>query len=105
MLIMQGDGYALGITIKNNAGSLVTPEDVVDVAVKIGELRKTYQRGEVTWSETKGKWLFPLTQAETLSLRARSQKAQVSVRWNNGVVERKNLLGVRIGESIDKEEL
>ena len=40
--MMQGDSYNLGIRILNNAGNPVTPDDVIDVEITIGHLRKTY---------------------------------------------------------------
>lgn len=101
--MMQGDSYNLGIRILNNAGSTVTPDDVLDVEITIGHLRKTYSKAEVLYSD--GYWLFPLTQKETFGYWPSSVKAQVRVVWANGVTEGKPLYGVRIDESISKEEL
>ncbi len=41
--MMQGDGYNIGIRIRNNAGNAVTAEDVADVEICIGHLRKSYR--------------------------------------------------------------
>lgn len=101
--MMQGDSYSLGFTVLNNAGVAVTPEDVLDVEIAIGHLAKTYRRGEVTFSD--GKWFFPLSQAETFGYWPKATKAQIRVRWKNGVVEGKTIHGVRINESISKEVL
>lgn len=101
--MMQGDSYNLGINILNNAGQPVTPDDVRDVEITIGSLRKTYLNAQIIFRD--GVWLFPLSQAETLRYWPSSVKAQVRVAWANGVVEGKPLYGVRINESISKEEL
>lgn len=101
--MMQGDSYNLGINILNNAGSPVTPDDVRDVEITIGHLRKTYLNAEVTYSD--GVWMFPLSQKETFGYWPSSVKAQVRVVWANGVIEGKPLYGVRVNESISKEEL
>lgn len=101
--MMQGDSYSLGIRILNNAGSPVTPDDIKDVEITIGNLRKTYLNAQVTYYN--GVWLFPLSQKETLRYWPSSVKAQVRVVWANGVVEGKPLYGVRITESISKEVL
>ena len=101
--MMQGDSYSLGIRILNNAGNQVTPDDIKDVEITIGHLRKTYLNAEVTYQE--GMWLFPLSQQETFRYWPSSVKAQVRVVWANGVVEGKPLDGVRIQESISKEVL
>lgn len=101
--MMQGDSYNLGINILNNAGSPVTPDDVRDVEITIGHLRKTYLNDEVTYYD--GVWMFPLSQKESFGYWPSSVKAQVRVVWANGVIEGKPLYGVRVNESISKEEL
>lgn len=101
--MMQGDGYNLGIRILNNAGNPVTPDDVSDVEITIGYLRKTYRNKEVTFAE--GLWMFPVSQEETFQYPSAAVKAQVRVVWKNGIVEGKPLYGVRILESISKEVL
>ena len=101
--MMQGDSYSLGIRILNNAGNPVTPEDINDVEITIGQLRKTYLNEQVTFYE--GLWMFPLSQKETFDYWPTAVKAQVRVVWKNGVVEGKPVYGVRINESISKEVL
>ena len=101
--MMQGDSYSLGIRILNNAGNPVTPEDIKDVEITIGQLSKTYLNAQVTFYE--GMWLFPLSQKETFDYWPAAVKAQVRVVWANGVVEGKPIYGVRINESISKEVL
>ena len=101
--MMQGDSYNLGIRILNNAGNPVTPDDIKDVEITIGQLRKTYLNAQVIFDE--GLWLFPLSQKETFDYWPAAVKAQVRVVWANGIVEGKPIYGVRINESISKEVL
>lgn len=101
--MMQGDSYYLGISIRNNAGSPVTPDDVRDVEITIGHLRKTYMNAQLIFND--GLWMFPLSQGESFRYWPSAVKAQVRVFWANGVVEGKPLYGVRISESISKEVL
>jgi len=101
--MLQGDGCNLGIRILNNALSPVTPEDVTDVEITVGHLRKSYLGAQVRYHE--GVWMFPLSQQESFEYVAGAIPAQVRVKWTNGVVEGKPLYGVRIGESISKEVL
>ena len=89
--------------ILNNAGNPVTPDDILDVEICIGRLRKTYRNAEVTYEN--GFWLFPLSQGESFSLLPGVQNAQVRVVWANGVVEGKRLYGVYVEESLRKEVL
>lgn len=101
--MMQGDSYSIGFTVLNNAGSAVTPVDVIDVEIAIGHLTKTYSSGRVTFND--GRWFFPLSQEETFGYWPKSTKAQIRVKWKNGIVEGKAIHGVRINESISKEVL
>ena len=101
--MMQGDSYSLGISILNNAGSPVTPDDVRDVEITIGHMSKTYRNAQLTFSD--GLWLFPLSQKESFKMWPSAVKAQVRVAWANGVVEGKPLYGIRNEESISKEVL
>lgn len=101
--MMQGDAYLLGINILNNAGMPVTPADVADVEITIGHLKKKYSDAAISYSN--GVWMFPLSQAETFGCMPAAPKAQVRIKWVNGVIEGKPLHGVRIDESISKEVL
>lgn len=101
--MMQGDACSLGISILNNAGNPVTPEDVQDVEITIGQLRKTYSGAQLSYHD--GRWMFPLSQNETLRFLPAVVKAQVRVVWNNGVIEGAPIYGVRVDESISKEVL
>ena len=100
---MQGDAYNLGISILNNAGNPVTPDDIRDIEITIGNLRKTYLNAQITFYE--GMWMFPLSQSESFKFTPGPVKAQVRVAWKNGVVEGKPLYGVRMDESLSKEVL
>ena len=101
--MMQGDAYSIGFTVQNNAGSVVVPEDIIDMEISIGHLRKTYSSGLVTFYE--GRWFVPLSQEETFGYWPKAVNAQIRVKWKNGVVEGKTIHGVRINESISKEVL
>ena len=101
--MMQGDAYLLGISILNNAGMPVTPADVADVEITIGHLKKKYSDAALSFRG--GVWMFPLSQSETFGCLPAAPKAQVRVKWANGVIEGKPLYGVRIAESISKEVL
>ena len=101
--MMQGDAYLLGISILNNAGMPVTPADVADVEITIGHLKKKYSDAALSFRG--GVLMFPLSQSETFGCLPAAPKAQVRVKWANGVIEGKPLYGVRIDESISKEVL
>ena len=101
--MMQGDSYNLGFTVLNNAKSPVTPNDIQDMEITIGHLRKTYRNAQITYEN--GKWLFPLRQEETFGYWPKATKSQIRIMWANGIIEGKPIHGVRIFESISKEVL
>lgn len=101
--MMQGDTCNLGIRILNNAGNPVTPQDVLDLEITIGNLRKTFAKSELLYQD--GLWFFPLSQQQTASFWPASVKAQVRLRWRNGVVEGKPISGITVQESLSKEVL
>ncbi len=101
--MMQGDSYGLAIEIKNAADKVVTPDDVTDVEITIGYLRKTYKDGEVIFKD--GMWIFPLTQEETFKFPSMRVKGQVRVMFKTGFVEGASLGYVCVDESISKEVL
>ena len=98
--MMQGDSYGLMIEIKKEDGTLVTSEDVTNVEISIGHLRKTFADGEIAYSG--GHWVFPFSQEETFNFPVSKVKAQVRVVWANGVVEGCSLGEIRVNESISK---
>ena len=100
---MQGDCCDLGIRILNNAGSAVTDQDIDDVEITIGPLRRTYREAQLRFAD--GLWLFPISQKDSLRCRGPHLKAQVRVKWRGGVVEGCPLYGVYLRESISKEVL
>ena len=99
----QGDSDNLGLKILNNAGNPVAPEDIRDVEITIGQIRKTYSNAELTFSE--GLWMFPVSQKDSFGVWPGAVKAQVRVAWANGVVEGKPLYGIVNMESMSKEVL
>ena len=66
-------------------------------------LRKSYKNAQLRCFD--GVWMFPLSQAETFGCIPAAAKAQVRVKWKNGVIEGAPLYGLRVRESISKEVL
>ena len=64
LTILQGDALSVPISIKLN-GKEVTAADIEAVKVTMGGVEKRYP-GEITYSS--GRFLFPLTQEETLAM-------------------------------------
>lgn len=101
--MMQGDSYSLGIEILDEHGALVTNQDVADVEILLGSLKKTYAAGQLRFGEKC--WLFPLSQEESLALSAGTLEGQVRVKWLSGEVTGCRLLPVQLLESKSREVL
>ena len=101
--MMQGDSYNIGFTVLNNAGAAVTPNDILDMEITIGHLKKTYQKNQLLFDSDR--WHFPLSQTEAFDFYPAAVKCQIRIMWANGVVEGKSINGLRINESISKEVL
>ena len=107
--MMQGDSYGLTIDVLNADDEAVTPDDVSDVEVTIGNLRKTYASGDHDY-EVWTRWgvspeLFCAGKEETFKFPAARVKAQVRVVWANGDVEGTVLDPINVRESMSKEVL
>jgi len=81
--IMQGDSYGIPVTVRRDDGQLVDEYCAEAVEIIIGSIRKVYP-GQITFSD--GKWIFPLTQEESMQLSAQKQTAQIRVRFTSGDV-------------------
>lgn len=103
--MMQGDSYGLAILIKNAGGIVITADDVADVEITIGFLKKRYSTGDVLFDSSSMKWIFPLTQEETFQFPSIRVKGQVRVMFKSGFVEGVSLGYVNVNESTSKEVL
>lgn len=101
--MMQGDSYNLGFSVLNNAGQPITPDDIQDMEITIGPIRKTYRGAGVSYHD--GKWMINLSQQDTFGVWPASVKAQIRIMWKNGVIEGKPIHGLRMTESLSKEVL
>lgn len=90
MQMMRGDSYEIAITLTDEKNTPIVPADVAEVEIALGDLKKTYSSGDVTFDD--GKWLFPVTQSETLSTVAAVSTLQVRVKYLLG-----DVVGARVG--------
>lgn len=101
--IMQGDSYKLAIEILDEAGKPVSSADVNDVEIVLGNMVKSYTKGEIEAGD--GVWLFPISQEESLHLMPSKPNAQVRIKWSSGDVDGVKLDVSSVLESFSKEVL
>lgn len=100
---LQGDSYKFKFKLTFN-GDIVTPDTVDDVEIAVGNLIKTYAKGEVLYISER--WYFPFTQAESFAWRHSILPAQVRLLFKTGdVIGQKINGGISVNNSISKEIL
>lgn len=85
MSLHQGDQLVLRVSIKYD-GAPLTPDMVDGVKVKIGNVQHTYPDGELTYEPYSQRWLFPVTQEQTLAMR-RAVEKQVQINFGGTPAE------------------
>ena len=86
MTIMQGDQYSLQFDFINNDEQPISREDISDVEIMIGYIRKTLSDGDILYHEGERTFLFPLSQADTFSMNPGTYKVQTRLKSIDGLV-------------------
>lgn len=100
---MQGDALVLEVEILYSDRVAVPAEDVTEVEITIGALRKTYTNGDMYFEDDV--WKVPLSQRETFRFPPSKVKVQARVALPSGDVQGIQLGEIRINESRSKEVL
>lgn len=101
MDVMQGDAYSVAFAIASEDGE-VTAEQVLDVEIIIGDMRKTYAAGEVSYDAENRCFVFPLSQEETLHLPNAPLTCQVRCKFMSGDVIGTDLGKIDVKRSASK---
>lgn len=80
--IQQGDQYYLPFTIENDS-TIISPENIEDIRIKIGNVIKKFSLGELLFEDNN--WLFPITQKNSLSWKG-PVKCQAQYKQNNNII-------------------
>ena len=86
--MVQGDKYSLPVKIVtktkgSSAGTLVTDENVSRVRIRLGDSESVWPEGTLTYNSERQRWMFPLTQEQTLAMYT-NVMLQVRVVFANG---------------------
>lgn len=99
--MMQGDQYRLPIELVHDDGSELTPDEVSDIEVLIGGIRKTYKGGEVSYNDADGLYYILITQRETFMFRGKVD-IKVRVKFPSGDVVGLGLGALEVEPSVSK---
>ena len=102
--MQQGDAFAFPLTIAAADGTIITPDNSTDVKVLIKGLTTKSFSAETLIPETDGgaytgRWLYPLSQADTLALEG-SVPVQAQVKFADGVILGTQIMFAPVLESI-----
>lgn len=80
--IHQGDQYYLPFKITNDT-VLITPENIDDIRIKVGEIIKKYSSNELSFNYPN--WLYPITQKNSLKWKGQID-CQIQYKQNNNII-------------------
>lgn len=100
LIIHKGEQYAVPFEILlGDAPAL--PEDLDGLRIQIGGRLLEYP-GELSWDAERAAWLYPLTEDQSLTLRAGLQFAEVAVKIGGDIVK-SDTVPIQVKDSIIKE--
>lgn len=99
--MMQGDQYRLPIELNHKDGAPIGREEVKDIEIFIGGVRKTISSGDVNFDESEKTFYIYIYQKETFMLRG-DVKAQARILFPGGDVIGVNLGTINIETSVSK---
>ena len=99
----QGDQYKIPFTIKMG-DTLVTPDIAEGVKIEIADVTREWP-GEVEWDAENSRWLYPVSQEQSLSISG-NYKSQVQVNFGGdpAVIITSEVTEETIGKSVILEE-
>jgi hypothetical protein len=102
MSIQQGDQYIIPFKVKNDK-SVVTPEKVDDVRIKVGGITKSLVDETLVYDPETECWEFPLTQEQTRAIKSGMVSYQVGVKVGGEIVYSR-VGNLQVNDSIIQED-
>jgi hypothetical protein len=102
-VLHQGDQLVLNIPITFNCKP-VTPDNIVGVKIRIADIQHEYPDGELMFDSETQKWLFPLTQEQTLKMQGQVDRVvQLNFGGDPATILSSDVETDRISKNIIKE--
>lgn len=102
LIIQQGDQYSIQFQIKQN-DVVLTPSNVTDVRIQIDKTLKSYVNNQITFDTPSNKWIYPLTEKESVALDGATVPLQIGIK-QSGSIYYSPTMSVVVGKSIIKKE-
>ena len=101
MDIRKGEQFLVPFEIKVGEDN-ATPSDIDGLRIKIADRLCEWPDGELTFDDVDGVWLYPLTEAQSLTLFSGKRQAQVAVKIGDSILK-SDVISINIKDSIIKE--
>lgn len=101
MDIRKGEQFLVPFEVKVGENA-ATPSDIDGLRIKIADRLYEWPGGELAYDDVDGVWLYPLTEAQTLTLIAGKCPAQVAVKIGDSILK-SDVISVSVEGSIIKE--
>ena len=102
--LMQGDQYNIPIEIILPTGP-ANATSFENIEIQMGNIRKTLLDNEITYSEEKKAFLFPLKQKETFRLKQGQVEVQVRVKLHSGEIIGTSAGYYNVEDAVSKTEI
>lgn len=104
--LAQGDQRKIPFDLTMN-GATLTPEALTELEICAADqvFRKLMSAGEVGFDENLGRWVFLLTQKETLALEPDTYTVQARPEFPDGTVIKINIGSIRVEDAHSEEEI
>ena len=102
--ISQGDQRLVPFDRKLN-GEILTPDELteLEICAAEGAFRKLLSSGEVAYDYDNSRWVFLLTQAETLAMEPGSYNVQARPLWSDGTVIMISIGTIQVADANSEE--
>lgn len=101
MDIRKGEQFLVPFEIKVGEDN-ATPQDIDGLRIKIADRLCEWPDGELTFDDVDGVWLYPLTEAQSLTLFSGKRQAQVAVKIGDSILK-SDVISISVKDSIIKE--
>ena len=89
IVFTQGESFPVSVGLRSKqTGGELTPDQVADLALCVGEIEKRYSTGTLRFDTEKGKYVFHPSQEETKKLKPGFYTLWVSIENTNGHVRK-----------------
>ena len=101
MDIRKGEQFLVPFSI-SVGDAAATPDNIDGLRIKIADRLCEWPDGELTYDDMDAVWLYPLTEAQSLSMFSGKRPAQVAVKIGSSILK-SDIISINMKDTIIKE--